>query len=250
MSRTYGRSCHPAGTDRHRLWRAFENGEEAAIPLRELAALILGTGDCGTAGGVHALVADLMGSYGSIAGLERASPRELTMTRGMGPAKTLALKAAFELGRRLAADRNAPGRRISSSRDVAALCGPRFAGRRRERFVALLLNGRHELMREHIVSVGSLTSSIVHPREAFLPAIREAAAAVIFLHNHPSGDPTPSEEDRRLTERLVDAGSLLGVRVLDHVIVAGRGYVSLMESRQPGTEGAASGTGALPWTGT
>jgi DNA repair protein RadC len=241
-SRKSDRSRFPAGTDRRRLWRAFENGEEEAIPVRELAALILGTGDCGSKRGVHAMVAELMGSHGSIAGMDRASPRELAMTPGMGPAKTLALKAAFEIGRRLVADRAAPGRRIASSRDVAALYGPRLVARRRERFFALLLNGRHELMRDHVVSIGSLTSSIVHPREAFLPAVREAAAAVIFLHNHPSGDPTPSEEDRRLTERLVEAGSILGVRVLDHVIVAGRGYVSLMDQGRTGAE-------TLPWTG-
>jgi DNA repair protein RadC len=175
------------------------------------------------------MAARVLGRHGGLAGVERASIRELSATPGMGPAKAMALRAALELGRRAAVSGSPPGRRLTSSRDVAAWLGPRLASRKRERFLVLLLNGRHELIRDHLVSIGSLTSSIVHPREAFLPAVRESAAAVIFAHNHPSGDPEPSDEDRRLTERLVEAGSILGIRVLDHVVVAGRGYVSLMD---------------------
>jgi DNA repair protein RadC len=98
-----------------------------------------------------------------------------------------------------------------------------------ERFLVLLLDGRHRVLREVTASQGTLTASLVHPREVFRLALREAAAAVILVHNHPSGDPTPSREDREVTERLVHVGEILGVPVLDHVIVAERGYVSLRE---------------------
>jgi DNA repair protein RadC len=93
----------------------------------------------------------------------------------------------------------------------------------------LLLNGRHRLLRQEMISQGTLTASLVHPREVFRPALKEAAAALILVHNHPSGDPTPSPEDRQVTERLARAGEILGVRVLDHVVVAERGYCSLRE---------------------
>lgn len=212
-----------------RLQRAFDRSETDALSDGELAALVMKGGSSGGKDGAQDVAARLLAGHGGLDGIARASLRELSLTPGMGPAKAMALKAALELGRRAAAAGRSPGRRMTSSRDVAAWLGPRLAPRKRERFVVLLLNGRHELIRDHLVSIGSLTSSIVHPREAFLPAVRESAAAVIFAHNHPSGDPEPSDEDRRLTERLVEAGALLGIRVLDHVVVAARGFVSLMD---------------------
>jgi DNA repair protein RadC len=100
---------------------------------------------------------------------------------------------------------------------------------RHERFFVLLLDGRHRMVREVVISQGTLTASLVHPREVFRPALREAAAAVVLVHNHPSGDPTPSTEDREITVRLADAGALVGIPVLDHVVVAERGWASLCE---------------------
>jgi len=102
---------------------------------------------------------------------------------------------------------------------------------RKEHFVALLLNARHEMQRRETVSIGSLNASIVHPREVFQPAILHSAASIVLVHNHPSGDPEPSEEDLSITRRLVQVGDLVGIAVLDHVIVAARGVVSL-RSRQ------------------
>jgi DNA repair protein RadC len=109
--------------------------------------------------------------------------------------------------------------------------GPKLRKQAREHFLVLLLNARHEVMGQETVSVGSLNASIVHPREVFRPAVLASAAAVVLVHNHPSGDPEPSEEDLSITKRLVEAGELLGISVLDHVIVASRGVVSL-RSRQ------------------
>ena len=144
---------------------------------------------------------------------------------GIGLARAAALVAAFELGRR--ACRPGPsGAAINGPEDVLAQVRD-LSGARREHFVVLLLNARHEVQRREVVSIGSLNASIVHPREVFLPAILQSAASVVLVHNHPSGDPEPSEEDLSITRRLVQVGELIGIEVLDHVIVATRGVVSL-----------------------
>lgn len=111
--------------------------------------------------------------------------------------------------------------------DVVKLVGPKLRREQREHFLVLLLNARHEVMGQETVSVGSLNASIVHPREVFRPAVLASAAAIVLVHNHPSGDPEPSEEDLSITKRLVQAGEILGVSVLDHVVIASRGVVSL-----------------------
>ncbi len=113
--------------------------------------------------------------------------------------------------------------------DVVALIGKKLRGETREHFLALLLNARHECVAVETVSIGSLNASIVHPREVFRPAVLAAAASIIVAHNHPSGDPQPSEEDIAITRRLVQVGELLGIGVLDHIIIATRGVVSLRE---------------------
>jgi len=154
---------------------------------------------------------------------------ELVGTPGVGPAKSAALTAALELGRRLAARRLRPGDPVRGPADVFRHFHARLRHARHERFLVVLLDGRHRMMREVVISQGTLTASLVHPREVFRPALREAAAAVVLVHNHPSGDPTPSTEDREITARLADAGSLLGVPVLDHVVIAERGWVSLCD---------------------
>lgn len=116
--------------------------------------------------------------------------------------------------------------------DVIALVGKKLRKEAREHFLVLLLNARHEVLGKETVSIGSLNASIVHPREVFKPAVLQSAASIILVHNHPSGDPEPSEEDLSITKRLVRAGDLLGIGVLDHVIVAERGVVSLKARQQ------------------
>lgn len=148
---------------------------------------------------------------------------------GIGPARAASLVAAFELGRR-AHRRSEGGALIRGPEDVLAQVAD-LASARREHFVVLLLNARHEMQVRETVSIGSLNASIVHPREVFLPAILHSAASVVLVHNHPSGDPEPSEEDLSITRRLVQVGELVGIGVLDHVIVAARGVVSLRERR-------------------
>jgi DNA repair protein RadC len=173
--------------------------------------------------------------YPELSDLDRATVTELKRVRGIGSAKAARVKASLEIGRRLIARRSSRKPAFRSSCDVARYFRPMMINLSKEIFVIALVNGRHELIREVTVSVGCLTSSIVHPREVFQPAVRDGAASVLFVHNHPSGDPTPSGEDRRLTERLVEAGRILGIQVLDHVVVARHGYVSLMsEGAGPG----------------
>jgi DNA repair protein RadC len=164
--------------------------------------------------------------------LARRRPSELAswplarwmLTPGIGLARAAALVAAFELGRRAAErpDGTAP---IRGPEDVLGHVRD-LVRARREHFVVLLLNARHEIQARETVSIGSLNASIVHPREVFQPAIVHSAAAVVLVHNHPSGDPEPSEEDLGITRRLVQVGDLVGIGVLDHVIVAARGHVS------------------------
>ena len=203
-----------------------------ALSDAQLIALLLRTGAAGPGGSAVDVGAGLLAAHGSVAGLDRATLRELCGARGLGPAKAASLKAALELGRRLMAGPGRPRVRLSSSREVAEAFTPRLFNLPREVFIAVLLNARNEVIREITVAVGCLTGSLVHPREVFQPAVRDSAAAVILVHNHPSGDPTPSPEDVQLTERLVEAGRILGIRVLDHVVVAQGGYASLMDRAQ------------------
>lgn len=198
-----------------------------ALSDAELVALLLRTGD-----GRHdalALGARLLHHHGGLAGLAVGSVAELAREQGLGPAKSASLVAALELGRRMAARRLRSGDPVRGPADVFRHFHPRLRDARHERFLLVLLDGRHRMLREVVISQGTLTASLVHPREVFRPALREAAAAVVLVHNHPSGDPTPSREDREITRRLAEAGDLLGIPVLDHVVVAERGYASLRE---------------------
>ena len=216
------------GTDAGPREQLARSGAES-LSDAQLVALLLRTGAPGPGASALEVGEELLASHGSVAGLDRASFRELCAVRGLGPAKAAGLKAALELGRRLMAAPGRPRARLSSSREVACHFTPRLFNLPREVFIAVLLNARNEVIREITVAVGCLTGSLVHPREVFQPAVRDSAAAVILVHNHPSGDPTPSPEDVQLTERLVEAGRILGIRVLDHVVVAHGGHVSLMD---------------------
>jgi DNA repair protein RadC len=197
----------------------------AALANSELVALLLRTGTRGRTGMqlAHHLLAN------GLTALAQAAPGELAAIRGVGPAKATTLLAAFELGRRIAAKPLQRGERISSPEDVHRHFHARLRDAPAEEFHIVLLDARHRVLRSVLTSQGTLTASLVHPREVFRPALREAAAALVLVHNHPSGDPTPSSEDRQVTRRLARAGALLGIPVLDHVIVADRGYASLRE---------------------
>jgi len=176
-----------------------------------------------------ALAEDLLRRFGGLRGLWRAGDAELRKLAGVGPVKIASLRAAFELGRRHSEVPLRPGERFTGPDQVAASLGPRLRHLRQEVFCVLLLDTRQRLIRELEVSRGSLNQSLVHPREVYAPALREAAAGILVLHNHPSGDPEPSREDHEVTRRLERAGAILGVPLLDHVIVADQRYCSFCE---------------------
>lgn len=204
----------------------------------ELLALVMRTGAPGASS--LGLASELLRLFGSLEGLARAGDAELASVTGIGPAKIASLRAAFELGCRLAQSPLEPGQKLHSPEQVFAHLGPRLRRARQEAFVVLLLDSRHRLMREVEVSLGSLNQSLVHPREVFGPALRESAAAILVAHNHPSGDPLPSQEDHDVTRRLVQAGELLGVRMVDHIVIGAEAYTSFAQSGWLQPQGAGS----------
>lgn len=200
----------------------------SALSDSELLALLLRNGGSGSS--AADIAHSLLEQCGGLARLARRDAHSLGTVAGVGPAKSASLVAACELGRRLSARRLEAGARIHGPADVHAHFFERLRACEAERFHALLLDGRHRFLSDVLVSQGTLTASLVHPREVFRAAIRRSAAALVLVHNHPSGDPSPSAEDRQVTERLVAAGELLGIRVIDHVVVAERGYHSFSEA--------------------
>ncbi len=201
----------------------------ASLSTAQLLAVLLRTG--GRRGQTALeLARRVIAHFGGLAELAHAGPEELQAIPGVGPAGAAAVAAALELARRAdPADRR---RRpvFASAAEAAHWLMPRLAHLRKEHFVALLLDGKNRLIRQVRISEGSLSSSIVHPREAFLPAVRASAAAVIFAHNHPSGDPGPSREDLSVTEQLRQAGGILGIAVLDHIIIGAGEFYSLAQN--------------------
>jgi DNA repair protein RadC len=219
------RDLPPAERPRERL---IQLGAEA-LSAQEILALIMGRGVKGES--VMITAQKLLGKFGSLQGIADSSVEELSQINGIGPAKAAQLKAAFDLGRRLDGSPREGKAQVKSPEDVISAIGGTLRGKKREHFLTLLLDTRNRLIRVATVSMGSLDSSIVHPREVFKEAISASAASVIFVHNHPSGDPEPSEDDLELTRRLVEAGKLLGILVLDHVILGDGTFVSLKGSR-------------------
>ncbi len=193
----------------------------------ELLAVVLGSGAVGL--NVIDLAQALLTRRGGLAGLARASLTELRDQPGVGPARAAAILAALEIGRRSVGERPARGQRIGSAADVWMHLRARLSICAVEEFWALALDVRHRLVWEACLARGSLTGVEVHPRDVFRPLIRGGAAAVIFCHNHPSGDPSPSRQDLDLTVRLRDVGDLCGIAVLDHVVVGADGFTSLAQ---------------------
>jgi len=197
-----------------------------ALSAQEILALILGRGIAGES--VMVTAQRLLSQFGSIKGMANASVEELSQVKGIGLAKASQIKAAFELANRLegyAELSKRPG--VKTPDEVVSLVRGKLRGKRKEHFLALLLDTRGQLIKISEISIGSLDSSIVHPREVFKEAISASAASVIFVHNHPSGVPEPSEDDIKLTKRLAQTGEVVGVEVLDHIVIGDNNYVSL-----------------------
>ena len=204
-------------------------GGVSGLSNSELLALIIRTG---TEDKSAVRLADDVISYASenLGGLGMAEVRELTKIGGIGDAKACSIVAAIELSKRLASDRNSAVKQsVCDSQQVANLLMEEMLYEKREIFMTLNLNSRLQVESKSVISIGSIDSAPVHPREVFGPAVRRGAAAVVAAHNHPSGDPTPSPEDIKVTKRLIKASEILGIKLLDHVIV-GRGCFTSMKS--------------------
>jgi len=198
-----------------------------ALSDAELLAILLRTGGRGMTAVDQARA--VIEQFGDFRHLATAGAGDLCSVKGLGPVKASQILAAIEIAKRYGEHEFKPGEAFRGSADVYAHFRERLAGERREHFYAVLLDNKHRKIKDVAVSLGSLTASIVHPRDVFVPVVREAAAAVIFVHNHPSGDPTPSREDIEITRRLREVGDLMGVRVLDHIVVGKGRYVSFVD---------------------
>ena len=196
-----------------------------ALSAHEILALILGRGIAGKS--VILTTQRLLGQFGNLKGIANASVEELSQVKGIGLAKASQIKAAFELANRLAGPEIGDKPLVKTPEEVINLVKGRLKGKKKEYFLALLLDTRNQLIKVAEISIGSLDTSIVHPREVFREAISASAASVIFAHNHPSGDPTASEDDIKLTKRLAGAGGIIGIDVLDHIIIGDKNYLSL-----------------------
>lgn len=206
--------------------RMMHYGAES-LSQAELLAILLRTGTRRESA-IH-IAQQMLGKIGGLRGLVDLSIEELTEINGIGPAKAIQLKAGIELGRRLANSRFTMPVIIRSPQDAAEILTEQLRYLQKEHFVCLFLNTKNHVIGQETLSMGSLNASIVHPREVFRAAIKCSSASIICAHNHPSGDPTPSPEDISLTSRLLKAGEIVGIEVLDHLIIGDNGFVSLKE---------------------
>ena len=206
--------------------RLVQHGAES-LSDTELLAIILRVGD-GERTAID-LARYVVTRFGGFRGIDAKSVAELCKVNGIGPAKAAQIKAALEIGKRLLLERPKERARVASSEDAYELVRPHMANLGREVFRVLLLTSRSTIISDRVLFEGSLTESIVSPRELVKTAVNEGAASVVLVHNHPSGDPHPSDADKRVTVRLKQACEVVGVAVLDHLIVGRKGYFSFAD---------------------
>ncbi|WP_307272925.1 DNA repair protein RadC [Peribacillus sp. V2I11] len=206
--------------------RFLQDGPQS-LSNQELLALLLRTGSREES--VLQLSSRLINSFKGLRLLKEASVEELTMIKGIGEAKAIQILASVELGRRISNLNDQDRYVIRSPEDGANYCMEEMRFLSQEHFVCLYLNTKNQVLQKTTVFIGSLNASIVHPREVFKEAFKRSAASIICLHNHPSGDPSPSREDIEVTKRLVECGKIIGIEVLDHIIIGEHKYVSLKE---------------------
>lgn len=197
------------------------------LSSQELLALVIGRGVSKRS--VMTIAQELMARFGSIQGISNATIEELSHIKGIGTAKAAQLKAVFELGKRQELEREAvyESYDIKDPQSVVRAVRGTIKDKAKEHFKLILLNTRNKIIGLSTVSIGTLSASLVHPREVFKDAIRHSASSVVMAHNHPSGDPEPSEEDLKITRRLVESGKILGIEVLDHIIIGKDTFISL-----------------------
>lgn len=201
----------------------------AALRADELLSCIMQAGNGKQT--VYDISLALLNRIGGVYALADLEVSELQRIPGIGRAKAVQISAAVELGRRIAQKPTEEKRQIRTAEDAAGYVMDRMRYLKKEHFVTLVLDTKHRLIGEETSSIGSLDASIVHPREVFRMAVRKSASAILCLHNHPSGDPTPSPEDIAVTKRLSEAGRVLGIDVLDHIVIGDGRFISLRSMR-------------------
>ncbi len=206
--------------------RLLQHGPEYLSDAELLAILI----NKGYAGKTSVEIGrSLLTEFGSLRNLMSTSYNEMKRVKGIGKAKFTQIKAALEMGVRLSQEKIMPGKKIQNAKDVVDYYYAEMKDKKKELFHIILLDIRHQIIRDALISMGSLSETTVHPREVMKEVIKESAAAVIFLHNHPSGDPHPSRQDIELTKRLCETCKVLGVKVLDHIIIGERCFYSFAQ---------------------
>ena len=209
--------------------RLIRHGAEG-LSDAQLLSIIIGNGSGALGKSAVDLARMLLKGFGSLEGIENAGIAELCGVEGITEAKAAQVKSSLELGKRIVAEKHAPyGKAFSTSEEIYGYFAPFLKNLKKEVFKIILLDSQNTMMRDVTISEGSLDKSIVHPREVFKPAIRESAAAIILMHNHPSGDPAPSRNDKSITEKLVSTGEIMGIKVLDHIIIGKKGYFSFCD---------------------
>jgi len=206
--------------------RLVRDGADA-LSSAELLAIILGSGT--KSKHVLQLAEELLVAFGSLENLSQATLSELSEIKGIGLIKAIQLQAAFRLGIRASKQAATPRCKIIHPKQAYDLLRYELENEMREHFISVLLDAKSYLIAYEIISIGTLSQTLVHPREVFYPAIRHKAASFLVVHNHPSGDLTPSKEDLHLTDLLIDASVLLGIPLRDHLIISKHGYVSFRE---------------------
>ena len=206
--------------------RLIHNGPEH-LAAAELIAIILRTGSANRS--AVNVAEELIATYKDLRGLAKASVAEIASCYGIGPAKAVQLKAAFELGRRVLTSNPVQQPSIRTPQDIFDLLKASFQDLDREHFKVVHLNTKNQVLKIETTAIGILSSSPVHPREVFKEAVKMSSAGLVLAHNHPSGDPTPSKDDLLLTSRLREAGEIMGIAVIDHVIFGDNRYISLKE---------------------
>lgn len=207
----------------------FQKLGPQALSEAELIAIILQKGT--RTDNVIDLSNQILSKF-SLVKLSNLSINELQQVKGIGPAKAIQLLAVFELGRRYANSKAGSSHPLISAEKVYEYASPKLSSSDKEKFMVLMLDSKNRVVKDEIVSVGILNASLVHPREIFKSAIKESANAIILVHNHPSGDTEPSSEDVFVTEQVVKAGKLIGIRVLDHVIIGHNSHYSFAKEKK------------------
>ncbi|MCH8932096.1 MAG: DNA repair protein RadC, partial [Nitrospinae bacterium] len=189
----------------------------------------IGSGDRGTRKNAVDICRDLLKDFDNLNNLDRASIHELCQVKGIGLAKATQIKAALEVGKRMVSTRSGNSKKMTTSRAFVDYFAPFLKNLRKEVVKVALLNNKLHIIKDIVISEGSVDTSIVHPREVMIPAIKESATKIVLIHNHPSGDPSPSQADIEITHRVSKAGEIIGIKLLDHIIIGGTEFYSFAD---------------------